>query len=199
MVLMNEEVDAIVSPITEPISAEGAGLSEIVNAPSAAPDVPVSRTICLRSLRGTNTVVPSSSAPSVAGRSDMSGWGKPLIPSLRLVSSPVVSAKERQNVGHGVPMANKVVDLREVKKARPVQLATSTGTESEELEESSSSQGPMKLDVSACKRMIKYQLKKNEAEERREATRYKMEKERACESVWFSMCSYQGVILRLGR
>lgn len=189
MALTNEGGDAIVSPITEPIATKTAELSEIVDTPSAAPDVPISRTICLRSLRGTNTVVSSSSAPSDAARPDMSDWGKPTVASLGLASSPVVvSAVEGQNVGHSVPMANKVVDLREVKKARPIQLATSTGIESEEPEESSSGQGPMKLDVSACKRMIKYQLKKNEAEDRREAVRNKMEKERTCESVWFSMC-----------
>lgn len=191
MALTNEGGDAIVSPITELISPEAAELSEILDAPSAAPDVPTSRTICLRSLRGTNTAVPSSSAPSDAARPDMSSWGKPTIASLGLASSPVVvAAGEGQNVDCKVPMANKVVDLREVKKARPGPLATSKGIESEEPEESSSGSGPMKLDVSACKRMIQYQLKKNAAEERREAMRNKVEKERACESLWYSRCYY---------
>lgn len=87
--------------------------------------------------------------------------------------------------GVAAPLANKVVDLREVKKVRPGPLAADVsnaakeyggfdGTEGEE----DAGGGLVKVDLSAGKRMIEFQLKMNAAEEKREAARAKSEKDR---------------------
>lgn len=85
-----------------------------------------------------------------------------------------------------MPVANKVVDLREVKKVKPMPLATSAGDEEdyddyeeEEEDGGGGDAGPVKVDLSAGKRMIEFQLKLNAAEEKREAARLKSEKDRA--------------------
>ena len=90
--------------------------------------------------------------------------------------------------GGGVlPSANKIVDLREVKKVMPMPLAKSAGDsegyddyEEEEGEgDGGGGAGPVKVDLSAGKRMIEFQLKLNAADEKRELARLKSEKDRA--------------------
>lgn len=80
-------------------------------------------------------------------------------------------------------VGNKVVDLREVKKVRPVVLtpiaAMVAPTASSSDEEELAGGGLVKVDLSAGKRMIEFQLKVNAAEEKREAARVKSERDRA--------------------
>ena len=116
---------------------------------------------------------------------------------LKLAPPPVVVGREgdEATISCGVPtLTNKVVDLRQVKKVRPGPLApgpvsasassSANGApayiESEGSEGSDIGGGAVKIDLSAGKRMIEFQLKQNAAEERREATRLRREKESAC-------------------
>ena len=115
---------------------------------------------------------------------------------LKLAPPPVVVGREggEATISCGVPtLTNKVVDLRQVKKVRPSPLAPGpvsasasssaigapANIESEGSEGSDVGGGAVKIDLSAGKRMIEFQLKQNAAEERREATRLRREKERA--------------------
>ena len=126
---------------------------------------------------------------------------------LKLAYLPVVVGREgdEATISCGVPaLTNKVVDLRQVKKVRPGPLApgpvsasalsSANGApayiESEGSEGSDVGGGAVKVDLSAGKRMIEFQLKQNAAEERREATRLRREKERAGAFVSLRYCLY---------
>lgn len=149
----------------------------------------------------------SSSAKAVEARDEQGDPGQesspPLPPS---PSVPVAVGQTGTTVvigtgGGGIsgssvlPLTNKVVDLRDVKKVRSGPLAvtsvmpTSTSPTSDDgdgeepagfiFEEDEAEVGPVKIDISAGKRMIEFQLKLNAVEEKREAARLKSEKERA--------------------
>lgn len=145
-----------------------------------------SRTICLRTLRGNK---------SSGALSSLDGWGGTTVTAAPAVTAAggaveqgVQSEAAAAAVGAGVvgglgvmPSANKVVDLREVKKVKPGPLASAAAApvpadDSDGPEEGA---GPVKIDISAGKRMIEFQLKQNAAEEKREAARLKSERERA--------------------
>eukprot|EP00752_Nemacystus_decipiens_P001926 g1855.t1 len=106
-------------------------------------------------------------------------FGQPVSPSSPVAAPPAPTPTPN--------LSPRVVDLREVKKVKPGPLASSAaapvpadddsdGPEQQQEEEGA---GPVKIDISAGKRMIEFQLKQNAAEERREAARLKGEKERA--------------------
>lgn len=145
---------------------------------------------------GASSVGPAPSAPAPASTAvtapppgvEVAG-GQPGTTSVGL---GVAGAGVVSNGGGGVtPSVNKIVDLREVKKVRPGPLAAGAGVATSasegsgsasadgEWSEEDSAGGLVKVDLSAGKRMIEFQLKVNAAEERREAARIKSEKERA--------------------
>lgn len=166
-----------------------------------------SRTICLRTLRGSE---------SAGALSSLAGWGgtlaaAPAAPAalaaaaaseVDRVAQPEASAVPGQAgavavaVGGGgglgvLPSANKVVDLREVKKVKPGPLASGAPAAPVPADDSDGyedGEGPVKIDISAGKRMIEFQLKQNAAEEKREAARLKSERDRAGLSVCVFVC-----------
>lgn len=162
-----------------------------------------SRTICLRTLRGSKSSSALSSlagwggtvdaAATAGGGVGQGGGGRgsppPPPPEVTAVAAPGQTGTAAVAVGVGgglgvLPSANKVVDLREVKKVKPGPLASAAAAaaapvpadDSDELEEGG---GPVKIDISAGKRMIEFQLKQNATEEKREAARLKSERDRA--------------------
>lgn len=152
-----------------------------------------SRTICLRTLRGSNSSGALSSlagwgrtavgaAPAAGGAEQGAQGAPPETSAAAPGQAGMVAAAVGVGGGLGVlPSANKVVDLREVKKVRPGPLASAAAApvpadDSDGLEEGG---GPVKIDISAGKRMIEFQLKQNAADEKREAARLKSERDRA--------------------
>ncbi|CAN0465702.1 unnamed protein product, partial [Ectocarpus sp. 12 AP-2014] len=155
-----------------------------------------SRTICLRPLPGAKPIGPLSSlagwggvtkaaaaAAASTGGQEIAGSGTPPPPEVAAVSGQADAVLVGEKVGGGglgvLPSANKVVDLREVKKVKPGALAASAPVPDDSEGEEEGAGGPVKIDISAGKRMIEFQLKQNAAEEKREATRVKNEKGRA--------------------
>ncbi|CAM9954006.1 unnamed protein product, partial [Hapterophycus canaliculatus] len=197
---------ALQSPTPTP-PQEGKDPGAVGAASSSAPAPPgsaaegSSRTICLRTLR----VSKSSSAIS-----SLAGWGGVAIAAAAAAAATATgtaAAAGGEDLGSGqagtaasgglgvLPTANKVVDLRQVKKVKPGSFEATAAAaaaaaaamaaaasaapalnHSEMLEEEG---GPVKIDISAGKRMIEFQLKQNAAEEKREAARLKSEKDRA--------------------
>lgn len=152
------------------------------------------RLICLRALRG-NEVATAGTAGSGGGggggaaasaggqEEEKYGTAGPAADQ----AGAVIVGTGGGGVVVGVP-AKKIVDLREVKKVRPgplepaeAALTDSGGDGGNEEEETLEGRGLVKVDLSAGKRMIEFQLKVNAAEEKREAARVKNERERAGE------------------
>lgn len=155
-----------------------------------------SRTICLRTLPGTKPIGPlpslagwggvtkaAAAAAASTGGQEIAGSGTPPPPEAAAVSGQAYAVLVGEKVGGGglgvLPSANKVVDLREVKKVKPGPLAASAPVPDDSEGEEEGAGGPVKIDISAGKRMIEFQLKQNAAEEKREAARVKNEKGRA--------------------
>ncbi|CAB1096720.1 unnamed protein product [Ectocarpus sp. CCAP 1310/34] len=161
-------------------------------AQESAPDA-ASRTICLRPLPETKPIRPLSSlagwggvtkaaaaAAASTGGQEIAGSGTPPPPEVAAVNGQADAVLVGEKVGGGglgvLPSANKVVDLREVKKVKPGPLAASAPVPDDSEGEEEGAGGPVKIDISAGKRMIEFQLKQNAAEEKREAARVKNEK-----------------------
>ncbi|CAM9396989.1 unnamed protein product, partial [Ectocarpus sp. 13 AM-2016] len=155
-----------------------------------------SRIICLRPLPGTKPIGPLSSlagwggvtkaaaaAAASTGGQEIAGSGTPPPPEVAAVSGQADAVLVGEKVGGGglgvLPSANKVVDLREVKKVKPGAIAVSAPVPDDSEGEEEGAGGPVKIDISAGRRMIEFQLKQNAAEEKREAARVKNEKGRA--------------------
>lgn len=181
------------TPNLSPREGKAADIPGAESAPAVQPGAAsgtASRTICLRTLRGNK---------SSGAISSLAGWGgtlgaSPAAPAASEQGGPPEAAAAPGEAGPAavvagvggwlgvLPSSNKVVDLREVKKVKPGPLASAPAAapvpadDSDGLEESG---GPVKIDISAGKRMIEFQLKQNAAEEKREATRLKSERERA--------------------
>ncbi len=176
---------------------------------SALASATASRTICLRTLRGSASSgalsslagwggpVGAAAAAAAGAKQGDAGRGSPPPPSPSSGADAAGQTCAAAVVGGlGVlPTGNKVVDLRAVKKVKPGPLATSaagagagagTGAAAAAVpvpaDDSDSAEdggGAVKIDISAGKRMIEFQLKQNAAEEKREAARLKSERERA--------------------
>lgn len=165
-----------------------------------------SRTICLRSLRGGASVAPAAIAAASARDEDTAGaataaatataaagWGSSEegegTEQQKGLPSPGSSAA-RAGGDTGVASVKKIVDLRDVKRTtgplRPLSRTGGSFTSSSDCGSSqggegrpASTSGSVRVDLSAGKRMIEFQLRSNAAEERRQAARLKLEKERA--------------------
>ena len=134
--------------------------------PHAAAPAVASKMICLRSLRAGNVTVPPSSAPSL-GRWGACSGGSGGVEAAGLSKaghgcSPSPDAVgERSNAAScEVPMAaRKLVDLRQVKKVKSGPLPPGPAGPASSTDEASafiSSEGSVKVDMSAAKRMIKF-------------------------------------------
>lgn len=145
----------------------------------SAPAPSGSRMICLRSLRnGGDGAGKAQAAVTTAAATARTGAAS-------------IVACAGSTVGVAGVVSNKVVDLREVKKVRPVVLtpiaamvapaAMVASAASSSDEEELAGGGSVKIDLSAGKRMIEFQLKVNAAEEKREAARVKSDRDRVGE------------------
>lgn len=134
-----------------------------------------SRMICLRALRpGGEGAGKAQAAATAAAEAAAAAVAKEMT---------VGAGKPSTGALVGAVVSNKVVDLREVKKVRPVVLTPITVATEASVASSSDDEagggGSVKVDLSAGKRMIEFQLKVNAAEEKREAARLKSERDRA--------------------
>ena len=189
---------------------DAAAPAEARPAPASTPaSATASRTICLRTLRGSTSsgalsslagwggpvgvaaAASSAAAAAAAGGAKQGDAGRGSPPPMATSGTDAAGqAGTTAVVGTGVvaglgvlPTANKVVDLREVKKVKPGPLAASAPpvapVPAEDSDGTEEGGGPVKIDISAGKRMIEFQLKQNAAEEKREAARLKSERDRA--------------------
>lgn len=173
-----------VPPPLLPPDGEQESATPTVSSSSSVPSG--SRMICLRGLRpggegagkaqaAATAAVEAAAVAAAAAKETTVGAGKPSTGALV-----------------GAVVSNKVVDLREVKKVRPVVLTPTAAATEANVASSSDDEagggGLVKVDLSAGKRMIEFQLKVNAAEEKREAARLKSERERAGQSRVPSHC-----------